>query len=133
RIHFNTQLIDTRTDNQVWAAQYDQDLANVFLTQSEIAQKIPDQLEANVSAVEKAAIKEPPTSNLIAYDLYLRARDRLLTPLSSKAPAELLRAVDLLNQAVARDPSFFQAYCQLAYTHDLLYFFGTTIPLHAWR
>jgi serine/threonine protein kinase/tetratricopeptide (TPR) repeat protein len=124
RIHLNTQLIDTRTDNQVWAAEYDQDLANMFLTQSEIAQKITDQLEAKVSAVEKAAIKEPPTSDLIAYDLYLRARDRLLTPLSSRARAELLQAVDLLNQAVARDPSFFQAYCQLAYTHDLLYFLG---------
>jgi serine/threonine protein kinase/tetratricopeptide (TPR) repeat protein len=124
RIHLNVQLIDTRTDNQVWAAEYDQDLANVFLTQSEIAQKIADQLEAKVSAVEKAAIKEPPTSDLIAYDFYLRARDRLLSPFSSRARAELLQAVDLLNQAVARDPSFFQAYCQLAYTHDLLYFLG---------
>jgi serine/threonine protein kinase/tetratricopeptide (TPR) repeat protein len=124
RIHLNVQLRDARTDNLVWAAEYDQDLANVFLTQSEIAQKIADQLEAKVSAVEKAAIKEPPTSDLIAYDFYLRARDRLLSPFSSRARAELLQAVDLLNQAVARDPSFFQAYCQLAYTHDLLYFLG---------
>jgi serine/threonine-protein kinase len=124
RIHLHVQLIDTHTDNQVWAAEYDQDLANVFLTQSEIAQKIADQLKAKVSAVEKAAIKEPPTSDLIAYDFYLRARDRLLSPFSSRARAELLQAVDLLNQAVARDPSFFQAYCQLAYTHDLLYFLG---------
>jgi TolB-like protein/tRNA A-37 threonylcarbamoyl transferase component Bud32/Flp pilus assembly protein TadD len=124
RIHLNVQLIDTRTDNQVWAAEYDQDLANVFLTQSEIAQKIADQLEAKVSAVEKAAIKEPPTSDLIAYDFYLRARDRLLTPFSSRAREELLYAADLLNQAVARDPSFFEAYCQLAYTHDQLYFLG---------
>jgi serine/threonine protein kinase/tetratricopeptide (TPR) repeat protein len=124
RIHLNTQLIDTRTDDQVWAAEYDQDLANVFLTQSEIAQQIANQLEAKVSAVEKAAIKEPPTSDLIAYDFYLRARDRLVSPFSSRARAELLQAVDLLDQAVARDPSFFQAYCQLAYTHDLLYFLG---------
>ena len=124
RIHLNTQLIDTRTENQVWAAEYDQDLANVFLTQSEIAQKVADQLEAKVSAVEKGAIKEPPTSDLVAYDFYLRARDRLLAPFSSRARADLFQAADLLNQAVARDPSFFQAYCQLAYTHDLLYFLG---------
>jgi TolB-like protein len=124
RIHLNTQLIDTRTENQVWAAEYDQDLANVFLTQSEIAQKVADQLEAKVSAVEKVAIKEPPTSDLVAYDFYLRARDRLLAPFSSRARADLFQAADLLNQAVARDPSFFQAYCQLAYTHDLLYFLG---------
>ena len=124
RIHLNTQLIDTRTENQVWAAEYDQDLANVFLTQSDIAQKVADQLEAKVSAVEKVAIKEPPTSDLVAYDFYLRAKDLLLTLFSSRAEAKLLRAADLLNQAVARDPSFFQAYCQLAYTHDQLYFLG---------
>ncbi len=59
RIHLNTQLIDTRTENKVWAGEYDQDLANVLLTQSDIAQKVADQLEAKVSAVEKVAIKEP--------------------------------------------------------------------------
>jgi TolB-like protein/Flp pilus assembly protein TadD len=124
RIHLNAQLIDTRIGMPVWAQEYDQDLTNVFLTQTDIAQKVAGQLEAKISVVEKAAIKEPPTSDLIAYDFYLRARDRLLSPFSSRARAELLQAVDLLNQAVARDPSFFQAYCQLAYTHDLLYFLG---------
>jgi len=124
RIHLNAQLIDTRTEKQVWAAEYDQDLANVFLTQSEIAQKVADQLEAKVSAVEKVAIKEPPTSDLVAYDFYLRAKDLLLTLFSSRAEAKLLQAADLLNQAVARDPAFFQAYCQLAYTHNQLYFLG---------
>jgi serine/threonine protein kinase/tetratricopeptide (TPR) repeat protein len=124
RIRLNAQLIDTRTDNQVWAAEYDQDLANVFLTQSDIAKEVADQLEAKVSAVEKAAIEEPPTSDFVAYDFYLQARDLLLTLFSSRASTELLRAADLLNQAVARDPSFFQAYCQLAYTHDQLYFLG---------
>ena len=124
RIHLNAQLIDTRTDNQVWAEEYDQDLANVFLTQSEIAKEVADQLEAKVSAGEKAAIEEPPTSDFVAYDFYLRARDLLLTLFSSRARADLLQAADLLNQAVARDPSFFQAYCQLAYTHDQLYFLG---------
>jgi serine/threonine protein kinase/tetratricopeptide (TPR) repeat protein len=124
RIHLNAQLIDARTDNQVWAEEYDQDLANVFLTQSEIAKDVANQLEAKVSDVEKAAIEEPPTSDFVAYDFFLRARDLLLTLFSSRARADLLQAADLLNQAVARDPSFFQAYCQLAYTHDQLYFLG---------
>ncbi len=124
RIHLNARLIDTRTDTQVWGEEYDQDLANVFLTQSDIAQKVADSLEAKVSAVEKAAIEEPPTTDLIAYDFYLRSRDLLLTIFSSRARAELLQAAELLNQAVARDPSFFQAYCELAYAHDQLYFLG---------
>src|SRR6267378_959854 len=124
RIHLNAQLIDTRTDNQVWAEEYDQDSANVFLTQSEIVKEVAHQLEANVSDVEKAAIEEPPTSDFVAYDFYLRARDLLLNLFSSRAREDLLQAADLLNQAVARDPSFFQAYCQLVYTHDQLYFLG---------
>ena len=36
----------------------------------------------------------------------------------------MLEAIDLLNQAVSRDPAFFQAYCQLAFAHDVLYFLG---------
>ena len=55
RIHLNAQLIDTRTDAHVWAQEYDRDLNDVFTLQSEIAQKIADQLGAEVSSAEKAA------------------------------------------------------------------------------
>src|SRR4029453_15343012 len=49
----------------------------------------------------------------------------VFTPaLSAIASPPLMQAADLLNQAVARDPSFFRAYCQIAYVHDALYFFG---------
>ena len=47
-----------------------------------------------------------------------------MTSFSSDAKTKLLQAADLLNQVVTRDASFFQAYCQLAYTHDELYFLG---------
>ena len=79
----------------------------MFLTQSEVAKEVANQLKAKVSDVEKAAIEEPPTSDFVAYDFYLRARDLLLTLFSSRAGADLLQAADLLNQAVARDPIFF--------------------------
>ena len=124
RIHLNAQLVDTRIGMPVWAQEYDQDLANVFLTQTDIAREVAGQLGAKVSVVEKAAIEEPPTSDLVAYDFYLRAKDLLLTLFSSRVKADLLQAAELLNQSVAHDPSFFQAYCQLAYTHDQLYFLG---------
>src|SRR6266568_6098412 len=121
RIHLNAQLIDTRTDTHVWAEEYDRDLADAFAIQSEIAQKVADQLHAKMSASEKLAIESKPTADLTAFDLYTRAKNILLT-ISSRGKA--LQAVDLLNQAVARDPSFFDAYCQLAFAHDALYFFG---------
>jgi serine/threonine-protein kinase len=124
RVRVNAQLIDTRTDRQLWAQTYDRDLADVFAIQSEIAKAIAEQLQAKLSPREENAIKRPPTADLTAFDLYTRASNLLLTSFSSAARAKLLQAADLLNQAIARDPSFFQAYCQLAHTHDLLYFFG---------
>ena len=58
-------------------------------------------------------------------DLYTRAKDLHLTmSLSATASVDLLQAADLLNEAVARDPSFFQAHCLLAHTQDLVYHFG---------
>src|SRR5262249_36183856 len=93
--------------------------------QSEIAQKVAEKLHAKVSVAERSAIERPPTSDLTAFDLYARAEDLLLmTSFSSDAKTKLVEAADLLDQVVTRDPSFFEAYCRLAYTHDQLYFLG---------
>jgi serine/threonine protein kinase/tetratricopeptide (TPR) repeat protein len=124
RVHVNAQLVDTRTDAGVWAEEYDRDLNDVFAIETEVAQSIANRLRAKVSAREKAAMQEWPTKDLVAYDLYTRARLLLLTNFRSNARVKLLQAADLLTQAIAHDPSFFQAYCQLAQTHDLLYFNG---------
>jgi TolB-like protein/Tfp pilus assembly protein PilF len=125
RIHLNAQLIDTRTDAHVWAQEYDRDLNDVFTLQSEIAQKIADRLGAQVSSTEKAAIEEPPTNDLIAYDSYLRAKDLISgISFSMRANEDLFKAVQLLDEAVARDPFFFLAYGELAGAHDRIYFLG---------
>ncbi len=125
KIHVNAQLIDTRTDTYVWAEEYDGDLTDMFAIQSEIAQKVADQLQTKVSVVEKAAIAEPPTGDLVAYDLYLRAKDLINgISFSARAKEDLFDAVQLLEQAVAHDSSFFTAYCQLAGAHDRIYFLG---------
>jgi TolB-like protein/class 3 adenylate cyclase/Flp pilus assembly protein TadD len=125
RVRVNAQLVDARTDRQLWGQTYDRDLADVFAIQSEIAKAIAQQLQARLSPQEESAIKRPPTGDIAAFDLYTRAKNLLITTsLSSAAKAKLLQAAALLNQAVARDPSFFQAYCQLAYAHDALYLLG---------
>ena len=125
RVRVNAQLVDARTDRHVWGQTYDRDLADVFAIQSQIAKAIADQLQAKLSPSEKAAIERLPTGDITAFDLYTRGKNLLLTTtFSSSAGANLLKAADLLDQAVARDPAFVQAYCQLAWTHDLLYLFG---------
>ena len=119
RVRLNAQLIDARNDAHLWAQTYDRDLADIFTIQSEIAKAIADQLQAKLSPSERQAIDRAPTSNLAAFDLYARAKGLLRTPNASKA--DYLQAIDLLDQAVARDPSFFDAYCQLATAHGQLY------------
>ena len=78
RLHINAQLIDTRTDTHVWAEQYDRDLKDVFAIQSEIAQKVAEQLHAKISPAEKLAIERPPTADITAFDLYSRAKNLVL-------------------------------------------------------
>src|SRR5437868_13352613 len=123
KVRVNAQLIDARNDAHLWAQTYDRDLADVFAIQSEIAKAIADQLQAKLSPNEKKAIEQPPTNDITAFDLYSRAKNLLLsTAFSAMGRESVFQAVDLLNQAVARDPSFLLAYCQLADAHDQLYF-----------
>ena len=125
KVHVNTQLVDTRTDTGIWADQYERSLKEAFAIPSEIAQEVAQQLHAKISTAEKQDIERKPTADLTAFELYAQARILLSAPIfSATGDANLLQAVDLLNQAVGHDPTFFQAYCQLAYSHDLLYFLG---------
>src|SRR2546425_927105 len=122
RVRVNAQLIDARNDAHLWAQTYDRDLADVFAIQSEIAKAIADQLQAKLSPSEKKAIEQPPTTDLAAFDLYSRAKSLLLTRVfSATAAPDVRKAIELLDEAVKRDPSFFDAYCQLAYAHEFLY------------
>src|SRR4030095_214248 len=122
RVRVNAQLIDARTDAHLWAQTYDRDLADVFAIQSEIAKAIADQLQTKLSPNEKKAIEQPPTTDLAAFDLYSRAKSLLLTAgFSATADPDRRQAIELLDEAVKRDPSFFDAYCQLAYAHEQLY------------
>ena len=129
KVHVDAQLVDARTDEGIWAEEYDRDLNDVFAIETEVAQSIANRLRAKVSAREKLAIQERPTSDLVAYDLYVQA-----TSLIDKAAHEsasgkeqgkhYFQAIELLNQAIARDSAFLLAYCRLAEANDELYFKG---------
>jgi len=122
KVRVIAQLIDARNDNHLWAQTYDRDLADVFAIQSEIAKAIADQLQAKLSPNEKKAIEQPPTTDLAAFDLYSRAKSLLLTAsFSATGGPDVRKAIELMDEAVKRDPSFLDAYCQLAYAHEQLY------------
>jgi serine/threonine-protein kinase len=124
RVRINVQLVDTRSDRHEWAQTFDRDVTDVFGVEDQIAETIAHQLKANLSSAEKSAIERAPTIDLTAFDLYTRAKNLLLTGFWNAPRPKLLEAADLLNQAIARDPSFLKAYCLLAFTHDRLYFLG---------
>src|SRR5207245_5372881 len=129
KVRVNAQLLDARTDAHLWAQTYDRDLADVFAIQSEIAKAIADQLQAKLSPNEKKAIEQPPTADLAAFDLYSRAKSLILTTgFSATNQPGLRKASALLDEAVNRDPSFFDAYCQLAYAHGYFYARGDHTP-----
>src|SRR6266496_1077877 len=116
RVRVSAQLIDARNDTHVWAEHYDRDVADVFVVQTEIAQQIADQLKANLSPAEKAAIAERPTADLVAYAYYTKAKE--IDIYTNWEGAENEKAakqkVELLEKATQRDPNFALAYCALA-------------------
>src|SRR5205814_5590480 len=126
KVRVNAQLIDARTDKHLWAQSYDRALADVFAIETELAQTIAGELQAKLTNSEKTAIEEKPTQDLVAYDFYVRAVSMIYNAQVPSGPIDdpekaLSEAVDLLNKAVARDPNFLLAYCQLAFAHDGIY------------
>ena len=124
KVRISVQLTDARSGAPAWEKSYERDLADVFAIQSDVVQQILSRLQATVSPKEKTAIDERPTKDLIAYGLYVRAKALVATiSLNAQINEKLREAVSLLDQAIARDPDFFLAYCQLGAAHNYLYFF----------
>ena len=124
RLRIAAQLIDARTDSQIWAETYDRTAADLFAIQSELAESIVAQLQAKLSPEQKADIEARPTQDLVAFELYLRAKQIVDSYLiADDVRAALLSALQSLDQAIKRDPDFVSAYCYIARANDLLYFF----------
>jgi TolB-like protein/class 3 adenylate cyclase/Flp pilus assembly protein TadD len=124
RIRVNAQLIDARTDAHLWAQVYDRDLADVFAIQSEIARTIADQLQANLSPREKAALNQVPTTDLVAEKLFRQAWQQVELASNPDAKQALLTAVSLLDEALGRDPQYLRASGLLVTSHIDLYWQG---------
>jgi eukaryotic-like serine/threonine-protein kinase len=116
RVRVNVQLIDAHNDAHLWAEHYDRDFADIFAIQTEIAERIADQLKANLSPAEKAAIAERPTADVVAYAYYTRANQIVSYENWEGAEQSAKQKVQLLEKATQRDPNFALAYCALAAT-----------------
>jgi serine/threonine protein kinase/tetratricopeptide (TPR) repeat protein len=122
RVRVTAQLIDASTDSHVWTETYDRELADVFAIQSEIAQRITDQLGAHLSSQERTVLAKRPTQNVEAFEHYTRARALMETSTDDFVYEEnLTKAVGLFEQAVAKDQQFSLAYSALAEANLQLY------------
>jgi serine/threonine protein kinase len=116
RVKVSAQLIDARSDAHLWSHTYDRDLTDVFAIQSEIAQQIANQLQANLSTAEKASIAERPTADPVAHAYYTKAKEIDIYGNGEGAENEKAanQKVELLEKAIQRDSNFALAYCALA-------------------
>ncbi len=114
RVRVNVQLIDATTDEHLWASDYDRDLTDVFAIQTDLAQKIANELQAKLSPVEKSRMERKPTENGEAYLSYVRAHD--LWSKSVEDLEKLKEGEQMYQRAVDLDPKFaiaFARYSQL--------------------
>jgi len=118
RVRLSLRLVDTRDSDHPWIETYERPLSDVFAMRSEITRAVAARLRTQLTPNERSALNNSPTKDPEAYDLYLHAREG---PISFRDEAsvrrDMQRKIDLLNRAVARDPNFLLAYCELAKAH----------------
>ncbi len=113
RVRITAQLIEAARDSHVWAERYDRDLSDIFALQDEISQAIVNALKLTLFPEEKKAIEERGTTNVDAYDRYLRARALL----HQQGAAELRRAMQIFREALTLDAGFVPAWRGLYQAH----------------
>jgi len=112
RVRIAVELTSVKTGQSLWSEQYDRELSDLFAVQDDVAHKVTTALQARLTPAEAKRVAHAPTSNMAAYQLYLRAQD--LRP--TQRAANLARA-ELLRQAIALDSGFAEAWAQLARNH----------------
>lgn len=115
RVRVTAQLIDVNSDAQLWSDTYDRELTSIFEVQDDISLAITDALKVELGA--GARNRDAPTTNITAYDLYLRGHQLFLsrgTFGAGERVGYLEESISLLEQATALDPNFAEAWADLA-------------------
>jgi TolB-like protein/class 3 adenylate cyclase len=112
RVRINAQLIDATTDHHLWAERYDRELDDIFAVQDELTTSIVAALEVMLTEDEQTRVARQYTSNLEAYDLFLRGRSYLRGTKRTH-----LQARQLFDEAIELDPTFAAAYAEKSVTY----------------
>jgi TolB-like protein/Tfp pilus assembly protein PilF len=120
RLRITAQMVETRTGYSIWAKRYDRQLEDVFAIQDEIAQSIAQALEVVLSEKEKRAIAKAPTTNVEAYDHYLRGRQFFY----HMRRQSYKFARQMFQRAIEIDPAYARAYAGIADCCSFLYMYA---------
>ncbi len=126
RVRITAQLIDVASDSTLWAETYDRELRDVFTIQDDIAQSIVDAMKVTLSPKERRAIQYVATADVQAYDDYLRGRKFFY----AWNRRDSLRAIDMYQRAIARDPKYAAAWAGLADAYVMRHRFLDPNPEH---
>ena len=118
QVRITAQLIDAESGFHLWSGTYDRNLKDIFATQDEITAAITSALELELAAPDRDPDKTRTTDPAI-YDTYLRAR--ALFPI--RRAAELRQAAAMLEEVIAADPQFAEAYASLGLIYAVLPFY----------
>ena len=124
KVRINIELVDAKSEEQLWSSKYDREILDVFSLQSEIAEKVARTLEVRLGKEESFAIGRRQTSDAGAYTLYLRGRYFWNTRMEEG----LNRAIKLFEESIARDPSYALAYVGLGDCYSMLGLYGHRRP-----
>lgn len=119
RLRITAKLVETRSGHSIWAEKYDRTLQDVFSIQDEIATNIAHQLQVVLTENEKKAIAKIPTSDVRAYDFYLRGR-QFFHQFRRKG---FDFAREMFSKAIEIDPNYARAYAGIADCSAFLYFY----------
>jgi TolB-like protein len=114
QVRITGQLIRAANDEHLWAKSYDRELTpkEIFAIQAALSTEIAGALKAAISPETKKLLERRPTENLAAYELYLKARG-----LGNVARTDLEKRVKFMEDALALDPNFTEAWGGLAGAH----------------
>ncbi len=124
QVRVNVQLIDAASDAHVWAQTYDRDVKNVFVVESDVAERVADALQLELEPAEAARLASAPTRDPVAYDFYLKAQHLTGEALGAPGWDAVQQAIDEYKKAVHQDSSFALAYAELAFDQALLVWAG---------
>jgi eukaryotic-like serine/threonine-protein kinase len=116
RVRIVVHLVEPGSEKHLWGDTFDRQLTDIFEVQSEVAQQITGALSLALSPEEKQRVEKKATSDVDAYNLYLLGRFHA----NKWAEADVLKAIECFQGAIAKDPGYAVAYAGLADAYELL-------------